>query len=181
MYIFRFGAALVLIFLAASAGRADDLRLKYVGKSGCSQGMSWAYGQRLDKTRGTYIFSKKLNNEKILMIIQLGNNVETEKTADRCEIILDIVKSRDSSKDFAFDCEDMKDPSSIVVGTTDFMNVRSRWAIERWRIDPVEQKFIPITSRVVCRNVNQAGNDYDDEDMVSETKKRTTQKKLNSK
>lgn len=111
-----------------------------------------------------------MGKTKILLIVQF------EDETDTCGVIRDVVQIRRISKDFEFSCVDLQAPADVVVGTSRRNgSIKPVTAIEAWRIDLKEQKFIETRHKVTCTMESYAGED-DGSDLVDEAKKRASQK-----
>src|SRR5437868_1908037 len=138
----RFFCVIAVTLVLSLTARGEDLRHKYVGGSGWSPGLKpeqSEFSVRLDREHGTYLVARATAHAKILVIVKYEND------SDQCGVVLDVVESHDSHKDFEFDCVDPKMPAYVVVGTRDPSDKRlTSAAAESWRIDLVDQKFIPL-------------------------------------
>jgi hypothetical protein len=166
----------VLVGLLATGGiaRAQDFKQRYVGKSSCAtdiQSDLSDFGLRLDKTQRTYLIQRRFSDAKIAIIVQYKDE------NDKCGVIRDVVQVRRASKYFEFSCVDPQAPGDVLIGTSIRNgNVQPVTAIEAWRVDLKEQKFVEVRHKVRCAIENYAGED-DGSDLVDEAKKRAAQQK----
>jgi hypothetical protein len=162
--------AFLLFFLLAPLAHARDLRQEYVGKSSCTPDLAIArttYGIRLDKTRNLRLEAYALPEGTLLAI------VKNKGDADRCGVILDAIQSKANDPSFLFDCTDIKDPSSVAVGTWPAAHPKtSGSAVEAWKIDLNTLRFQRITTAVSCRAGDYAGAD-DGSDLVIRARQRS--------
>lgn len=166
----RLRGALVLAGLLAIASHANaqDFKQRFVGKSPCApdiQSEHSDFGMRLDKTENTRLLYRDLSNVKILMIVQPTAN------EGRCGVIADVVRITHIAKDFEFRCFDPQAPTAVIIGTAiRHGSTKLVTAMDAWRIDLRQQKFIEVSHRVTCSADGWAGED-DDGDLVDEAKK----------
>jgi TonB family protein len=166
----RLRSAVVLVGLLATAGatQAQDFKQRFVGKSPCAHDLQSEhvdFSLRLDKTQNTTLLYRNLSETKILMIVQ--------PTADKdCGMVRDLIQITRIAKDLEFRCFDPQAPTDVVIGTSirKYGNIKDVTAIDAWRIDLKEQKFIETNHKVVCSADGFSGED-DGSDMVDEAKK----------
>lgn len=165
-------------FLATTgATQAQDFRQLYVGKDPCALGIKGDYdfSLRLDKTRNSELRDLVKGNASIVMITVYGQGGST------CGIIQDVVQIKIPNKHFdepfkdkhfEFRCFDVQAPTDVAIGTIvrKYKDIRVIPAIEAWRIDLKEQKFVRTRHKVVCSADGWDGED-DGSDMVDEAKK----------
>jgi len=161
----------IVVFLAIMAMGQDNLQQKYVGKSKCLPELKSAterYGIRLDKSQNAYLAAFKLKDRNILTIVQLKD------TNDRCGIIRDVVQSRDVESSFVWECRDKKALADVIVGTWPAKHPKTSGpAMEAWRIDLAQLKFVPVQGvPVTCVAGYYAGSDEGD-DLAAWAKKRS--------
>lgn len=165
----RLGTMVVLAGLLTTAGTANGQSFKerYIGKNSCSPdtlGGKADFGLRLDKTRPSYLIYRDMGQTKILLIVQADEN-------SRCGVIQDLVEIRRISKDFEFRCFDQQSPTDVIIGTAVRNGtIKPVTAIDAWRIDLKEQKFVPTSHKVTCSAEGWDGEDTGS-DMVDESKK----------
>jgi hypothetical protein len=101
------------------------------------------------------------------MIIQpTGDN-------NHCGVIRDLLQITHPAKNFEFRCFDSQAPTDVIIGTTIRKGkgrVNDVVAIDAWRIDLKEQRFVETRHKVVCSADGWDGED-DGSDMVDEAKK----------
>ena len=162
---------ILLGFLALSAHSAhcQETKQKYVGKSGCRPELRWApgtYSIRLDNSARTSLKAYTVDRQNLLFIVQYAND------QDQCGIVEDVVRPKDASSSFMWDCVDPKDSSAPAVGTWPSQHPAvSGPAVEAWRIGPGGLTFVPIHGRVQCFNGFGSGPDGGT-DLVTLSKKR---------
>ncbi len=161
--------ACVIIFFAVPCAKATDLLQKYVGRSGCAPELNsplGRYGIRLDENKRAYLEAHVFKNETILAIVQHSSDT------DQCGIVRDAIQSQRTDSSFVFECVDKKDLSAVVVGTwpAEHPSV-SGPAVEAWRIDLKELKFVRLSVPVACNAGNYAGSDEGD-DLAGRARKR---------
>jgi hypothetical protein len=168
----RLRSAVVLVGLLTTAGvaKAQDFKQQYVGKSSCTLNLKGEYGDfslRLDKTRNSELRALDSGNTQIALII------EYKKERPGCGIIRDVVQIAHlvKGKHFEFRCFDSHAPTDVVVGAVvrGYGNVKLVTAIDAWRIDLNEQKFLQTHDRVVC-SADGFGGDDDGSDLVDAAK-----------
>lgn len=151
-----------------SVSHAQDFRERFVGKSPCVadlQSEQPDFSLRLDKAQKTTLLYRDLSKSKILMIVQATGDPE------HCGIIRDIVVLHRIQKDFEFRCFDSQGPTDVIVGTAIRRgSTKPVSAIDAWRIDLKEQKFVETQHKVVCSAEGWSGED-DAGDLVGEAKK----------
>lgn len=165
----RLKGMVVLAWLLAVAGaaKAQDYK-RYVGKSPCAPDLQSEYSNfsvRLDKTQELTLLARYLSKAKILMIIQpTGNN-------DHCGVIRDLVQITRNAKHFEFRCFDPQAPTDVIIGTVirKYGNIKDVAAIDAWRIDLREMKFVETHHKVVCSADGWDGDD-DGGDLVDDAK-----------
>jgi TonB family protein len=166
----RLRSAAVLVALLATAGvaQAQDFKQRFVGKSPCAtdiQSEQSDFSLRLDKTQALTLLYRNLSTAKVVMIIQPNGS------GDHCGVIRDLVQIIHMAKDFEFRCFDPQAPADVILGTSIRKgSTKSVTAIDAWRIDLKEQKFIETHDKVTCTPEGWAGED-DGSDLVDETKK----------
>jgi len=166
----RLRSAAVLFGLLAAAGvaQAQDSKQRFVGKSPCApdtQSEFSDFGLRLDKTQDLTLLYRDLLAVKVVMII------EPNGSGDHCGVIRDVVQITHIAKDFEFRCFDPHAPDDVIIGTSIRKgSTKPVTAIDAWRIDLKERKFIETRDRVTCTAEGWAGAD-DGSDLVDEAKK----------
>jgi hypothetical protein len=162
-------AAVFVVFLAAAGvAQGQDFKQRFVGKSPCANDIQSAlpdFSLRLDKTQDLTLLYRDLSRVKIVMIVQPNDS------ADHCGVIRDVVQITHIAKDFEFRCFDPHAPTDVIVGTA-IRNGSTKpvTAIDVWRVDLKEQKFIETADSVTCSAEGWAGDD-DGGDLVEETMK----------
>lgn len=163
---------LVLAGLLAttSVAKAQDFKQRYIGKDPCGPEIKGEYGDlslRLDKTRNSDLRALDNGNTQVVLII------EYKKEGSACGIIRDAVQITHVAKHkhFEFRCFDAEAPTDVVVGTIvrEGKNTRVMTAIDAWRIDLKEQKFVETHDKVVCSADGFDGED-DGSDLVDAAK-----------
>jgi hypothetical protein len=162
--------SLVLVLLTTAGMAGEDLQRKYVGQSKCMpelQSATVSYGIRLDKSQKAYLAAYRIGRKDILTIVQYKAN------NDRCGIIRDIVQSRKADSSFVWECKARMTPQDVVVGTWPAKHPEvSGPAVEAWRIDMKQLRFVSVHGRVACTAGDYAGSD-EDGDLASWAKKRS--------
>jgi hypothetical protein len=163
---------LVALLLAAKTVTAQDFR-QYVGKSTCEPGIQSEYSDfslRLDKTQQLELVARHWDKAQVAFIVRA-------KSTTRCGVIRDAIQIADENmfangKHFEFRCFDAQAPTDVVVGMIlrKYGNVSLATAIEAWRIDLKEQKFVKTDHKVVCSADGWDGEDTGS-DMIDEAKK----------
>jgi hypothetical protein len=172
----RLRSAVVLVALLAAAGvtQARDFKQRFVGKSPCApelQSEHTDFSLRLDKTQRTTLLYRNLSRRKIIAIVQPTGDIE------HCGVIRDLVEITHVAKDFEFRCFDPQAPTDVIIGTAKRNgSIKPITAIDAWRIDLKEQKFVEIRHKVVCSADGWGGED-DGGDMVDEAKKYAAHRK----
>jgi hypothetical protein len=152
----------VMLVLVASAAGTDDLAKKYGGKSDCIPELKAASstGIRLDRSQKAYLTAYALGDASVVTIVQYHDD------AERCGTIRDVVQAEGKDDAFIWDCVDKRAPSAVVVGTWPAKHPKVTGpAVEAWRIDLKELRFIPVKqpSRFVrCSAPSYAGSDQGD-------------------
>jgi hypothetical protein len=156
------------ILAMATVSHAQEFRQRFVGKSPCVADLKSEqpdFSLRLDKAQKTTLLYRDLSKAKILMIVQATGDPE------HCGIVRDIVVLHRIQKDFEFRCFDPQAPGDVVVGTAIRReSTKPVSALDAWRIDLKDQKFIETQHKVVCSAEGWNGED-DGSDMVDEAKK----------
>jgi hypothetical protein len=156
------------ILATTSVSHAQEFRQRFVGKSPCVADLKSEhpdFSLRLDKAQKTTLLYRDLSKSKILMIVQATGDPE------HCGIIRDIVVLHRIQKDFEFRCFDPQAPTDVIVGTAIRKGkTKPVSAIDGWRIDLKNQRFVETQDKVVCRAEGWSGED-DGSDMVDEAKK----------
>ena len=164
----RSAAVLVGLLVAAGVAQAQDFKQRFVGKSPCApdiQSELSDFGLRLDKTQDLTLLYRDLSAVKIVMIIQPNGS------GDHCGVIRDVVQITHIAKDFEFRCFDPQAPTDVIIGTSIRKgSTKPVTAIDAWRIDLKEQKFIETRDKVICTAEGWDGED-DGSDLVDEAKK----------
>lgn len=162
--------AVVLVGLLVTAGvaQAQDFKQRFVGKSPCApdiQSEHSDFSLRLDKTQDLTLLYRDLSKVKIVAITQ------PDGSSDHCGLISDVVQVTNIAKDFEFRCFNPQAPTDVIIGTS-IRNGSAKpvTAIDAWRIDLKEQKFIETRDKVTCTDEGWAGED-DGSDLVDEAKK----------
>jgi hypothetical protein len=97
--------------------------------------------------------------------------VQATDDPEHCGIVRDIVVLRRIQKDFEFRCFDPQASGDVIVGTAIRRGGTKRVsAIDAWRIDLKDQRFVETQHKVVCSAEGWSGED-DGSDMVDEAKK----------
>jgi len=171
-------AVLALLLASASVSTAQDFKQRYVGKDPCALKLKadYDFSLRLDKTRNSELRALDIGNASIVMII------ESKQDGPACGIIRDVVQVTVPTSDkhlddpfrdkhFEFRCFDAQAPTDVVIGTIvrKYGNVKVVSAIEAWRIDLKEQKFVETHHKVVCSADGFDGED-DGSDLVDAAK-----------
>ena len=166
----RLGYALVAVLLLATARvtKAQDSKQRFVGKSPCApdiQSEQPDFSLRLDKTQKTTLLYRDLSRVRIVMIIQPAGDI------NHCGVIRDVIQITHIAKNFEFRCFDPQAPTDVVIGAaTRNGGIKPVTAIDAWRIDLKERKFIETNHKVTCSADGWGGED-DGSDMVDEAKK----------
>jgi hypothetical protein len=170
----RLGSTILLavLLLAAKSASAQDFK-QYVGKSTCEPGVQSEFSDfslRLDKTQQFDLVSRHWDKAQVVFIVRA-------KAATRCGVISDTIqitgeKTFAGGKHFEFRCFDAQAPTDVVVGMIlrKYGNVALATAVEAWRIDLKEQKFVKTNHKVVCSADGWDGEDTGS-DMIDEAKK----------
>lgn len=165
----RLRSATVLFGLLAAAGvaQAQDFKERFVGKSPCAPGIQSEFSDfslRLDKTQDLTLLYRDLSAVKVVMI------VEPNDSGDHCGVVRDVVQITRIAKDFEFRCFDSHAPTDVTIGTSIRKgSTKPVTAIDAWRIDLKEQKFIETRDKVTCTAEGWDGED-DGSDLVDEAK-----------
>lgn len=163
----RSAALLVGLLAAAGAAQAQDFKQRFVGKSPCApdiQSEHSDFSLRLDKTQDLTLQYRDLSTAKIVMILQLSGS------GDHCGVIRDLVQIKHIAKGFEFRCFDPLASTDVVIGTSIRKGTtKPVTAIDAWRIDLKEQKFIETRDKVTCTAEGWAGED-DGSDLVDAAK-----------
>jgi TonB family protein len=97
--------------------------------------------------------------------------VEPTGDNDHCGMVRDLIEITHIAKDFEFRCFDPQAPTDVIIGTSIRKgSIKPVTAIDAWRIDLKEQKFIETRHKVTCTAEGWAGED-DGGDLVDEAKK----------
>jgi hypothetical protein len=98
--------------------------------------------------------------------------VQQSTDAARCGVIRDLIRLTDTAKNFEFRCFDQHAPNTVVIGTAVRReSIRLTTAIDAWKIDLKELKFVATHEKAVCSPDGLAGEDGGDNgDMVDEAK-----------
>jgi TonB family protein len=103
--------------------------------------------------------------------------IQPNGSGDNCGVIRDVVQITHIAKDFEFRCFDPQAPTDVTIGTSIRKgSTKPVTAIDAWRIDLKEQKFIETRDEVTCTAEGWAGED-DGGDLVDEAKKYATHHK----
>jgi hypothetical protein len=161
------------LFMVAGGAKATDLRQRYIGRSGCAAVVNSPgghYGIRLYKEKRAYLEAHEFKNETLLAIVQRSSDT------DECGIIRDVVRSGQGDSSFVFECVDRRNPAAVVVGTwpAEHPSV-SGPAVEAWRINLQELRFVRLHARVSCSAGDYAGSDEGD-DLADLARKRAVKK-----
>ena len=167
MVALRITIIVACLFGIAGITNAQDVK-QYVGKSPCMPELQSEYSNfslRLDKSQNLSLLTRDLPKSRILMIIQPTGDI------NHCGVIRDIVQIRHLAKGFELRCFDQQAPADVIIGTA----IRKRStkdlaAIEAWRIDLKEIKFVEIRHKVTCSADGWNGDD-DGGDLGDEAKK----------
>lgn len=173
---FKSISALALLLASASLSRAQDFKRQYVGKDACVLKLKGDYdfSLRLDKTRDLELRVLDKGAASLVMIIEYKHD------GSACGVIRDLVEIAVSDrhidepfrdKHFEFRCFDAQARTDVVVGTIvrEGKNTRLTTAIDAWRIDLKEQKFVETHDKVVCSADGFDGED-DGSDLVDAAK-----------
>jgi TonB family protein len=169
----RLRSAGVLFGLLAAAGlaQAQDFKQRFVGKSPCTpdiQSEFSGFSLRLDKTQDLTLLYRDLSAVKVVMII------EPNGSGDHCGVIRDVVQITRIAKDFEFRCFDPHAPTDVTIGTSIRKgSTKPVTAIDAWRVDLKEQKFIETNDKVTCTDEGWEGED-DGSDLVDAAKEYAT-------
>ena len=162
------------ILATANVSFGQEFRQRFVGKSPCEAELKSDqpdFSLRLDKAQKTTLLYRDFSKAKILMIVQVTGDPE------HCGTIRDLVVVHRVQKDFEFRCFDPKAPTDVIVGTAIRRGTSKQVpAIDAWRIDLNNQKFVEIQDKVVCSAQGWSGED-DGSDMVNEAKKYAAHRK----
>jgi len=166
---FRTIAGVATFLAVTGVANAQDFKQRYIGKSPCSADIRSEqpdFSLRLDKTQNTTLLYRDLSNFRVVLIIQ------AKVPSDGCGVIRDVVQITRSTRNFEFRCFDPQAPTDVIVGTTarKYGDIKLVTAIDAWRIDLKERKFIETRHRVTCSADGWDGED-DDSDLVDESKK----------
>lgn len=164
----RSAAVLFGLLAAAGVAQAQDFKERFVGKSPCAPDIQSEFSDfslRLDKTQDLTLLYRDLSAVKVVMII------EPNGSGDHCGVVRDAVQITRIAKDFEFRCFDSHAPTDVILGTSIRKgSTKPVTAIDAWRIDLKEQKFIETRDKVTCTAEGWAGDD-DGSDLVDEAKK----------
>jgi len=167
-------AALFGFLVAAGVARAQDFKQRFVGKSPCAPDIQSEFSDfslRLDKTQDLTLLYRDLSAVKIVMIIQPSGS------GDHCGVIRDVVQTTHTTKDFEFRCFDPQSPTDVLIGTSIRKgSTKPVTAIDAWRIDLKEQKFIETRHKVTCTTEGWDGAD-DGSDLVDAAKEYAARQK----
>ena len=162
------------ILAMTTVSHAQDFRQRLVGKSPCVADLKSEqpdFSLRLDKAQKTTLLYRDLSKAKILMIVQATGDPE------HCGIVRDIVVLHRIQKGFEFRCFDPEAPADVVVGTAIRRgSTKPASAIDAWRIDLKDQRFVETQHKVVCSTQGWSGED-DGSDMVDQAKRYATHDK----
>ena len=163
----RSAVALAALLATAAVAQAQDIKQRFVGKSPCApdiQSEHSDFSLRLDKSRNTELLYRNMADAKVLLIVQY--------VQQDCGVIRDVVQVIHPAKNFEFRCFDPQAPNDVIIGTSirKYGDVKLVSAIDAWRIDLKEQKFIETSHKVTCSAEGWAGED-DGSDLVDEAKK----------
>lgn len=158
----------VICLAVVGGARAQDVKQRYVGKSPCASDLQSEqpdFSLRLDKAQKTTLLYRDLSKVKIVMITQPTGDIS------QCGVIRDLIQITHVAKDFEFRCFDPQAPTDVIVGNA-IRNgsIKPVTAIDAWRIDLKEQKFVPVSHKVTCSAEGWDGED-DGGDLVHEAKK----------
>ena len=163
------GLVLLIGLLAiASSANAQDFRQRFVGKSPCAPELQTEHADfslPLDNTQQTTLLYRDLSKVKILMIVQ--------PTGDpaHCGVIRDFIQLANTKKNFEFRCFDPQAPTVVIIGTAVRKgSIKLVTAIDAWRIDLRQQKFVAIHDKAVCSADGWSGEDGGG-DMVEDAKR----------
>jgi hypothetical protein len=163
-----------VVFLFSCCLGATDVRHKYIGKSGCLSEIASPlnqYGIRLDRKQRTRLEAREFKNETILTLVQYSSD------ADKCGVVRDAIESQSSDRSFVWECVDKGHPSDVVIGTWSPKHPAiSGPAIDAWRIDLRELRFVRLNTQVACNAENYAGTD-EGEDLAVLARKRAAHRK----
>ena len=96
--------------------------------------------------------------------------VQPTDDAAHCGVIRDLIQLTKITKDFEFRCFDPKAPTDVVIGTAIRRgSTKLVSAIDTWRIDLKEQKFVEVHHKAVCSADGWSGEDGGG-DMVEDAK-----------
>ncbi len=162
----------ILLFLSLAvpslaAGQSGDLRTKYVGQSSCKPELqSDRFEIRLDKKQNAHLVTRRLEGKAIAMIVQYKSE------SDECGVVRDIVQSKASDVSFEPECVDPAVSTAVAIGTRETSaSTVSGYAIEAWRIDLQDLKFIRVRGKVECTTRSYSGSDAG-EDLATWAKQR---------
>ena len=159
---------LVAFLAVAGVAQAQDFKRRFVGKNPCApdiQSEHSDFGLRLDKTQDLSLLYRDLSTVKILMVVQ------SNASGDHCGAIRDVVQIMHVAKDFEFRCFDPQAPTDVIIGTSIRRgSIKPVTAIDTWRIDLKEKRFVETHDKVTCSAEGWAGED-DGGDLVNEAKK----------
>lgn len=149
--------------------RAQDFKQRFIGKSPCApdiQSEQSDFSLRLDKVRNTELRYRDMGSAKVVLIVQY------KEPGDTCGIIRDVVQITRAAKHFEFRCFDRQAPPDVILGTAirEYGSMKLVTAVDAWRIDLKEQKFVETHHKVVCSADGFDGED-NGSDLVDEAKK----------
>jgi hypothetical protein len=169
--------ACFIMFLVAPFAKANDLRQKYVGRSGCTPELNSSvndYGIRLDKNQRARLEAHAFKSETILTIVQYSSD------ADKCGIVRDVIASQHTDSSFVWECLNKRDPLAVVVGTWPAKHPSvSGPAVEAWEIDLKRLRFARLNVPVACDSGNYAGSD-ESGDLATWVERRAAKQHTNS-
>jgi hypothetical protein len=147
---------ILLVLIPGSAHGQDGVR-KYLGGSGCRPEFRRAPGLtgiRLDKAQQAYLKTYMVDHQNILLIVQFSGD------QDKCGVVRDAVQPQDATSSFEWECSDNNNRSAVVVGTWPEKHPTvSGAAVEAWRIDLNELRFVHLNVPVSCYERSYAGPD----------------------
>lgn len=156
---------------------------KYVGLSLCSpelQSPRSRFGIRLDRTQHAYVEYREMPPARVVMIAVYADDFDK----DHCGSVRDAREFQYSKDVFVPECIELLHPESVAVGFFDQKFDPDRLerralmrgpAVQSWRIDLKNLKFLPTSGQVTCVVENYAGAN-DGSDLASWAHQRVTKK-----
>lgn len=150
-------ACLIVFLSATTCSRAANRYQEYVGQSGCAVEFKSSisdYGIRLDQSQRARLEAHVFESKTILTIVQYSSD------SDKCGIVRDVIEAQGPDRAFVWDCVDKQHPRTVVVGRWPVEHTGlSSPALEAWRIDLKQLKFVRLHVPVMCTARSYAGSD----------------------